>query len=110
MYANSTLETDLQELIELKKGPGTIPEAVIEHHLLHKVFRQTLEYGDTRALRDHTDNYGGWIDIFLKPNAQTRIVVEVKQFGLVSIASIQQAASYVLNIGAEYGIVTDGLT
>ena len=109
MHAKDDLETTLRELIEWKKGPGTVPEAAIENHLLRKVFRERLEYGDTRALRDQADGHRHKIDILLKPDNSMHMIVEVKQFGRINPKALQQAARYVRNMGAEYGIVTDGL-
>lgn len=93
-------------------------EAVIEAALLLELFRDPsgLAFNEKSARREQdvaTSN--GCVDILLKLNRTTSVIVEIKQPGMLDIARkqwkkhLRQAGRYVRDSGQLYGILTDGV-
>lgn len=93
-------------------------EGAIEAALLLELFRSPLGLGFNDKSAKHQQavpNGNGIVDILLKLNRKTRVVVEVKQPGTLGAkrskwkGTVGQAGRYVRHLGQEYGIATDGL-
>jgi predicted type IV restriction endonuclease len=95
-------------------------EPVIEADLLIDLFRAELDFDGKKksATHQHLVRKGnGKVDILLRINPKTKVIVEVKQLGVLEpdinkggwMDAVEQAARYVRDMKQEYGIVTDGL-